>query len=402
MRVADAINIADLARLARRRLPRVVFDFLDGGAEDERTLHANRDSFARYRLRPRVLTGNAKRDLSISLFGQALSAPFMIGPTGLNGIHWPDGDLHLSRAASAAGIGFALSTASNNSIEEVARGSPGPKFFQLYPWGDRALCGRLVERAAAAGYKALIVTVDSLVAGKRERDLRNGFAHELRFTPRVAWDGLTHPRWLASTWLARGMPRFENIAEFLPAGAGAHDLAEFTRSQRNPGLSWEDIEWIRRRWQGPFLLKGILTAEDAQRALAAGADGIVISNHGGRALDGAPATIEVLPEIAAAVGGSTSVLIDGGFRRGSDIAKALALGAKCVLLGRAALYGLAAGGEAGVARALAILRDETDRVLALMGCAAVGDLGPHHVAAVEDYFAREPIQTASPRECRLL
>ncbi len=377
----DVVNIADLAALARRRLPRIIFDFMDGGAEDERTLRANGSAFERFCFKPRILTGNSERDLSINLFGEQLAAPYLIGPTGLNGIYWPDGDLALSRAASDAGIAFALSTASNNSLEQVARDSPGPKLFQLYPFGDRAFSARMIERAAAAGYKALIITVDSLVAGKRERDLRNRFAHEVRFTPQVVWDGLTHPRWLASTWLRRGMPRFENIADFLPKGANAHALAEYTRSRRNPSLTWSDIEWMRREWRGPLLIKGVLTAEDARRACDAGADGVVISNHGGRALDGAPATVDVLPEIAHAAGGSMVVLIDSGFRRGSDIVKALALGAQGVLLGRATLYGLAAGGQAGVEKALAILRDEVDRVLALLGCASVSELSPEHVMA---------------------
>ena len=385
----NAINIADLRLLAKARLPKVIFDFLDGGAEDERTLRANCEGFERYRLRPRVLTGHAKRDLSIDLFGQRLAAPFLVAPTGLNGIHWPDADLHLARAASKAGIGFTLSTASNNSIEQVGGDSPGVKFFQLYPWGDRNVWVRLADRAAASGYKALMITVDSLSGAKRERDLRNRFAHEVRITPRVVWDGITHPRWLASTWLGRGVPRFENLAEFVPPGAGAHKLVEFTRSQLNPDLDWEDIAWIRQRWQGPFLVKGILTAEDALLAREAGADGVVVSNHGGRALDGAPATIEALPGIVAAAGDSMTVLIDGGFRRGSDIVKALALGARGVLLGRATLYGLAAGGEAGAARAIAILIDEVDRVLALTGCGAVSHLSAAHVAAVEDFYRRD-------------
>ncbi|MSQ73197.1 MAG: alpha-hydroxy-acid oxidizing protein [Betaproteobacteria bacterium] len=389
MQVANAINIADLALLAKARLPKVIFDFVDGGAEDERTLRANCTGFDRYRLRPRVLSGHAKRDLSITLFGQKLAAPFMIGPTGLNGIHWTDGDLHLSRAASKAGIGFTLSTASNNSIEQVGADSAGVKFFQLYPWGDHSVTGRLIDRAAAAGYKAMMVTVDSLTPGKRERDLRNHFAHEVHITPRVVWDGLTHPRWLVSTWLARGMPRTENVAEFAAPGANAHALAKFTRSQRNPHLDWEDMAWARARWPGPFLIKGILTAEDALIARQMGADGVVVSNHGGRALDCAPASIEALPGIAAAVGDSMTVLVDGGFRRGSDIVKALALGAKGVLLGRATLFGLAAGGEPGVARAIAILRDEVDRVFALIGCGAVSDVTPGHVAAVEEFFRHD-------------
>ncbi len=381
--IEKAVNIAGLARLARSRLPRVIWDFLDGGAEDESTLRDNRAAFERYRLRPAMLTGHAKRDMSVTLFGHRLSAPFLIGPTGLNGIYWVDADLALARAAAAEGIGFVLSSPANNSLEQVAaEGGDGIKFFQLYCWDQRPLWARQIERARAAGYKALIVTVDSVINGKRERDLRNRFAHEVRITPRVVWDGLTHPRWLASVWLRRGMPRMENIAPFLPAGADAHELAEFTRARRNLSLNWADIAWMRSQWTGPLLVKGLLTAEDARRAQAAGADGVVVSNHGGRQLDGAPATLDVLPGIAAAVGDSMTVLVDSGFRRGSDIVKALALGADGVLLGRATLYGVAAGGQAGAARALAILRDETDRVMTLMGCASVSELGADHVMRI--------------------
>ena len=381
--INDAINIDALARLAKARLPRVIFDFLDGGAEEEATLRDNRAAFARYRLRPTMLTGHARRDLSVSLFGHRLSAPFLIGPTGLNGIYWVDADLALARAAAAADIGFTLSSPANNSIEQVAReGGEGIKFFQLYCWDGRPLWERQIARAQSAGYKALIVTVDSVINGKRERDLRNRFAHEVKITPSVVWDGLTHPRWLGSVWLRRGMPRMENLAEFLPAGASAHDLAEFTRSRRNLTLNWDDIAWMRGLWQGPLIVKGLLTADDARRAQSAGADGVVVSNHGGRQLDGAPATLDVLPEVVAAVGDCMTVLIDSGFRRGSDIVKALALGADAVLLGRATLFGVAAGGQAGAARALAILRDETERVMTLMGCASVAELTPDHVMRV--------------------
>jgi len=378
--IARAINIADLARLAKARLPGVIFDFLDGGAEQEATLHDNRAAFERYRLRPAMLSGHATRDLSVTLFGHRLSAPFLIGPTGLNGIFWTDADLALARAAAAEGVGFTLSSPANNSLEQVAgEGGDGIKFFQLYCWDQRPLWARQIERAQAAGYKALIVTVDSVVNGKRERDLRNRFSHEVKITPRVVWDGLTHPRWLASVWLRRGMPRMENIAPFLPQGASAHELVEFTRSRRNLSLNWADIAWMRTQWRGPLLVKGLLTAEDAKRAQAAGCDGVVVSNHGGRQLDGAAASIDVLSEVVAAVGGSMTILIDSGFRRGSDIVKALALGADGVLLGRATLYGVAAGGQQGAARALAILRDETDRVMTLLGCGSVAELNADHI-----------------------
>ncbi len=382
MNIDKAVNISDLGRLAQRRLPKVIFDFLDGGAEDEITLRANREGFDRYRFRPRLLTANAKRDLSVTLFGETFKVPFMIGPTGLNGIHWRHADIALAKAAADAGAGFTLSTASTSSIEEVGASTSGIKWFQLYPWADRAFCARLIERAKASGYKALLVTVDSVNAGRRERDARNRFAHEVTLTPSVVLDGLMHPDWLFSVWVGGGgMPKMPNVAEFLPPGANAAAMAEFTRSRRNPMLSWDDMAFLKREWGGPMLIKGVLTAEDARLAREAGADGVVVSNHGGRQLDGSLATIEALPEVVEAAGDAV-VMIDGGFRRGSDIVKALALGAKGVLLGRATLYGVAAAGQPGAARALSILQAEVDRVLALLGCHSVAELGRHHIAEV--------------------
>ncbi|MCC6609882.1 MAG: alpha-hydroxy-acid oxidizing protein [Burkholderiales bacterium] len=377
--MADAASIEDLARLARKRLPRIVFDYLEGGSEDEVTLRANRTAFARVCLVPEVLTGHSRRDLRATLLGQQFALPVLIGPTGLSGIFWPDADVALARAAASVGAGFVLSTPANTAIERVAAACPGTIWFQLYPWGERAHWLRLIERAGACGVRTLIVTVDSLVAGKRERDLRNRFAHEVRYTPRAIWDGLTHPRWLATVWLRRGVPHFENISEFLPPGADARTLAEFTRARRNAGFSWSDLGWIREHWSGPLIVKGILTAADAARAADAGVNGVVVSNHGGRQLDGAQATLDALPAVAAKAGHALTVLVDGGIRRGSDVVKAIALGARGVLLGRATLYGLAAGGEAGVARALVILRDEIERVLALIGCATIADVSARHV-----------------------
>ena len=390
MNLASAVNIADLRTLARRRLPRVIFDFMDGGAEDEITLRANCEGFGRYRFRPRLLTANAKRDLSVTLFGDKFSLPFMIAPTGLNGIHWPHADIALASAAAKAGTGFALSTASTDSIEDVGAATPGVKWFQLYPWADRAFCSRMLDRAKAAGYKALLVTVDSVIAGRRERDARHRFAHEVTLTPSVVLDGLMHPGWLFSVWLAGGgMPKIVNVAEFLPPGADAADMAEFTRARRNPMLNWDDMDFIKKAWGGPMLIKGVLTAEDMRLALDHGADGVVVSNHGGRQLDGSLATIEALPGIVDAAGDAV-VMIDGGFRRGSDIVKALALGAKGVLVGRATLFGVAAAGEAGAARAIEILRVETDRVLALLGCRNIGELGPRHLASLDSLGAHWP------------
>lgn len=368
-----AINIADLERQARSRLPKVVYDYLAGGAEDERTLKENLEAFGRWHLRARLLRGHGAPDLSTTIFGQTMGLPIMIGPTGLNGLHWRGADVALARAAASLDAVFALSTASNESLEVVAKSTPGPKWYQLYPWGDRTVSQRLIERAKNAGYSALVVTVDSLVGGKRERDLRNNFSHELRVSPRLVLDGLTHPHWLLHTWLrGGGMPRFENVAEFVGAGASAADLAEFTRSQRNTGLSWDDIAWMKSQWgDGPLLVKGIACVEDVEPARCAGVDGLVVSNHGGRQVDGVPSTLELLPEIASAAGPKMPVLLDGGIRRGSDVIKALALGARAVLVGRATLFGVAASGQEGATLALTILRDELRRTLAMVGLPSV-------------------------------
>jgi (S)-mandelate dehydrogenase len=364
--VLDAINIEDLRHLAYRRLPRVAYDYVAGGAEDEVTVAASRAAFQNQAFRPRVLAGG-DIETSCELFGQRYASPIMIGPTGLNGLLWPQGDLCLARAAATAGVGFTLSTASNTSLEEVAEAVPGPKWFQLYPWGKPDFSSRLLQRAETAGYSAVILTVDSLVPGKRERDMRHGFAHQIRFSPRIVLDGLSHPRWLASLWMGTGMPRLENLADFLPPGATASQMADFSRQQRNPYFDWTDLRRIRDAWTGPLILKGVMCVDDALQARALGVDGVVVSNHGGRQLDGAAATLDVLPDIVAAVGETVTVMIDSGFRRGTDIAKALALGAKAVLLGRATLYGLAAGGEVGAAKALSILQDELVRTIRLLG-----------------------------------
>jgi (S)-mandelate dehydrogenase len=379
MSLARAINIADLRTRARRRLPRVVFDFLDGGAEDETTLAWNRAAFRRWALVPRILPGGGAVDLSVELFGERLPLPLIVGPTGLNGIFRHRADVLLARAAGEAGAAFALSTASTTSLEDVALAGPGPKWFQLYPWGECSLSQRLLERAAAAGYRALVVTVDGLTLGKRERDLRNDFAHELHYTPKVVLDGLAHPRWLVGVWLRGGVPRFENLVEFAPKNASARELAAFVRAQHNRAFSWADLAWLRSRWRGPFLVKGVLAVEDATRIAELGADGIIVSNHGGRQLDGAVASLDALVPIVDAIGRRLVVIVDGGVRRGAEVVKALALGARAVLLGRAPLYGLAVGGEAGVARALAILRDEAERAMFLLGCPSAAALSRAHV-----------------------
>lgn len=376
--MAPALNIDDLRRQARRRLPRVIFDYIDGGADDEVTLRRNREGFEAISFRPRVLTGG-KIDTAITVFGEKLALPLIIAPTGLNGLLWHQGDLCLARAAAQAGTGFALSTASNLSLEEIARQTNAAKWFQLYPWGNPEFSARLLDRAYGSGYRTAIVTVDSLVPGNRERDRRHGFAHQVRWSPRIVMDGLGHPRWLTSVWMRTGAPRLENLAAFLEPGATAAEMAEYTRSQRNPSFEWSDLQRIRDHWKGNLMLKGVLTSEDAQRALSIGIDGLVVSNHGGRQLDGAISTMDALPSIVESVGHNMTIMVDSGFRRGSDVVKALALGAKAVLVGRAVLYGLAASGQPGADQALSILSEEIHRTMRLLGCRTLAEISGDHL-----------------------
>lgn len=383
MRASDAINIDELRAGARARLPRVVFDYLDGGAEDEATLRANRAAFARYAFVPRVLQGHRSVRLSTTLLGDALSVPWVVGPTGLNGIFRRDADLALARAAAHEGAVYAHAMAANVTLEAAAAAAGPSRWFQLYPWGPPEAWARVVARATAAGYRALVLTVDSLVPGNRERDRRHGFSHRLRITPRTVLDGLAHPRWLADVWLRGGTPRMENLAELAPPGASGAELADVARRERHPEFAWEHVARVRDLWRGPMLVKGVLHPDDASRAAAIGADGVVVSNHGGRQLDGAIATLDALPDIVRAAGRDATILVDGGFRRGSDIVKALALGANAVILGRAPLYGVAADGERGARRALEILREETSRVLALLGCGGVDEIGPDRLRRVD-------------------
>jgi (S)-mandelate dehydrogenase len=372
MHYSEAVNIEDLRGIARRRLPRFVFDYVDGGAEDELTLAANREAFARLRFRPHALVDVARRDVSARLLGAPAAFPAVVGPTGLNGLSWRNGDLALAMAASQAGVPFAMSTVSMSLVEDIARAAPGRLWLQAYVFAERKITDAILQRAQEAGFECLILTTDFPVAGKRERDIRTGLLPRQRFTLATKLDMLLHPRWLAT--VATRRPRFVNVERELPAGSDVN--AYVGHSMFDPSFSWDDVKRFRDRWPRKLLLKGVLRADDAARALAAGVDGLVLSNHGGRQLDGAISAMDALPDVARAVAGRASILVDGGVRRGSDIAKAVALGAEGVLLGRAPLYGLAAGGEAGVARALAILADELDRTLALTGCPGVAELAP--------------------------
>ena len=376
MRYTSAYNIEDLRRLAQRRLPRVAWDYLERGAEDDVTMTANRAAFERIHFQPRTLVDVSGRTLRHELFGKTYSAPFGIAPTGAAGLYCFDADIALARAAKAAGVPFVLSTASFVAMERVAREGGGSQWFQLYMSKDRDAAARLVRRALDAGFEALVVTTDVPVGANRDSNLRNGFTIPFRINARNVADGLLHPRWLVQvflrTLLSDGVPRFRNVDSNVGGRIIAQDLSAF-RARRD-ALDWSDIAWLRTIWPRKLLVKGILTVADARLALQHGVDGVVVSNHGGRQLDGAVAAIDALPAIAAAVGERMPVLFDSGVRRGSDIVKALALGADFVFTGRATLYGAAAGGEAGIVRALELLRTETDRVMALLGCSSVSAL----------------------------
>ncbi|MFZ2144925.1 MAG: alpha-hydroxy-acid oxidizing protein [Xanthobacteraceae bacterium] len=372
---AKPVNVEDYRILAQRRLPRIIFDYLEGGADDETGLKLNHEVFERYRLMPRRLVDVSKRDLGIKLFGRHQSAPFIIGPTGLNGALWSKGDILLARAAATAGIPFVLSTASNASIEDVAAASKGDLWFQLYIV-QRKLAEQMVRRADAAGYSTLVLTTDVGVNGNRERDLRNNFGLQMHYTPRLIYDGVTHP-WWSLHFMLNGMPQLGNFAT-----ADSSDVeiqAAVMSRQMDASFSWDDFSWLRKLWPRKLLVKGILRPDDAERCIAAGADGVILSNHGGRQLDAAVSPLDVLAESRARI--SAPILIDSGYRRGTDIVKALALGANAVLLGRASLYGLAAAGEAGVDHVLSLLKDEVDRTLAQIGCPSVSQLSPDYVMA---------------------
>jgi (S)-mandelate dehydrogenase len=371
---AGALTIADLRAIACRRVPGFVFEYLEGGAEEEAALRHNREALAALRFLPRTLVDTRGRTLQTALLGRPAAAPLVIAPTGLNGMLHPGGDLALARAAAAFGIPYTLSTLSTTRLEEVAAKAGGRLWMQLYVMKNRAIAEDIMARASGAGYEALVLTSDANVFGSREWDKRN---YRRPGKPRLsaAADTLRHPRWLLDVLVRNGVPRFRNIEAFLPAGAAsAVGGSTIIPQMFEPTITWTDIAWIRRHWPGKLLVKGVLSVADARRALEEGCEGIVLTNHGGRQLDYCVAPIEVLGEIAAAVGDRLTIVIDSGFRRGSDIAKALALGAHTVMIGRATLYGLAADGEHGVRRALDMLAVELDRVIGQLGCRSVAEL----------------------------
>jgi isopentenyl diphosphate isomerase/L-lactate dehydrogenase-like FMN-dependent dehydrogenase len=390
----NAYNIHDLRDIALKRVPKGLFEFMDRGTEDEVSLRNNREVFDRIRFRTRTFRDVSKRTQEATLFGVKHKMPMVIAPTGTAGLMWYEGELALARAARAAGIPFTLATGSITAMERVADEAGGELWFQLYLWPDRSLSHELVNRAKAAGYKALIVTVDGVSAGNREYNIRNGFTIPFSYSTRNVLDMLGHPRWLFGTMMrylvTTGMPMYANY----PAAAKAKmTKGPMGRSSlRTDSIKWEDFDALRKIWPHKLIVKGLLDPEDASTAVDHGADGIVVSNHGGRNLDGIASPIEVLPEIADAVGSRATVFMDSGIRRGTDVVKALALGADAVLVGRSTLYGVAAGGEMGAARALEIYRDEIHRVLALLGVNSLAELGPEFLL-----FAEAPLRVPSRR-----
>jgi L-lactate dehydrogenase (cytochrome) len=387
-RIRRIANVDDARRVARRQLPRGVFDYIDGAAESERTARANTEAYARLRLNPRVLRNVATVDPSTTVLGSALSYPLILAPTGFTRIAHSSGELAVARAAARAGVAYSLASMGTYSIEQVAAVCDGPKWFQLYWWRDRGLTSELLRRAAASGFEVLWLTVDTPVIGRRERDIRRGFSIPPKIGPATILDGIVHPKWTLD--LLRHDPIvFANVAgrratsdASTADGSAAMEVAKLVMRQFDPSCSWSDLDWIKSQWSGPIVLKGIVTPADATRAVAAGMDAVAVSNHGGRQLDDVGASIERLEAVVEAVAGRAAVIADGGIRRGSDVVKALALGADACSIGRPYLYGLGAAGERGVEHILELLGDGVSRTMALLGCTTVSEIGREHVSWV--------------------
>jgi (S)-mandelate dehydrogenase len=380
-RLDRAVAVEDLRAMAHRRLPRFVLEYLEGGAEDEATLARERAAFAEWRFTPLQLVDVSRRSLVTPVLGRTSSMPLVVAPTGLNALFWPHADAALAQAAAQCGVPFVQSTMSNDTVEEVAA-VPGLRhWWQLYVFGGDEIWQELLRRVDAAGCEALVLTTNAQIFGNREWSARTQAA-KTRLSPAAMVDAALHPRWLASTLLSHGMPAFRNVIDFIPAGQrGFFESAFWIREHQPKSLSWQTVERIRRRWRKPFLLKGILHLDDVRRALDAGVDGIVLGSHGGRQLDWTVAALDLLPAAREIVRDRASLFVTGGLRRGTDLLKALALGADAVLAGRAPLYGVCAGGAPGAARALEILRQEAFDAMGLLGAACVADLDARFLVA---------------------
>jgi isopentenyl diphosphate isomerase/L-lactate dehydrogenase-like FMN-dependent dehydrogenase len=381
MNYKTSYSIEDFREIAKKRLPKGLFEFIDRGNDDEVAMVENIKALQSIKLVSRVLNNATLRSQSIELFGKKQQMPIAIGPTGSAGLTWFEGEIELAKAAAAKGIPFTLATSSMTPMERVVEKAGGSLWFQLYMWPQRELSHQLVRRAERAGFDALIFTVDTPVAPGREYNLRNGFTIPFKFTSRNIVDVALHPHWLFNVigkyLIDSGLPRYANFPDELQSRITALPMGRSMAT--NESLHWEDVQQLRDLWPRKLIIKGIQHPEDAKLALKYGADAIIVSNHGGRVLDSAPATIDILPEIVHAVKGKMNILIDGGFRRGSDVIKALALGADAILLGRPTLYGTASGGQAGAEAVIELYRREIDRVLGLIGCHDVADLGLDHI-----------------------
>ncbi len=377
--IDSCVNLNDFRQLAKKYLPCMIFDYLDGGADDEVTLSRNQSSFGKFQLMPNALRNVDNINLSTEVLGEKVDLPVLLSPTGQTKMFHHSGEAAVARSAAKAGSLYSLSSVSSTSIEDVAAASQGPKWFQIYVWRDRAVIKEFMTRCRDSGYKALCLTVDLPVHGNRERDLRNNLSFPTALTLKVVADILSHPRWLYH-YLTHPKIEIANVVNSRGAldGQGG-SLLDYISKQFDPSVNWDDAAWMIEQWGGPFIIKGIVNPEDARRAVEIGASGIIVSNHGGRQLDFMPPTIEVLPEIVKAVAGRAEVILDGGVRRGTDVIKALALGASAVMIGRPYLYALAAGGEAGVDRMFALLKAELMRDMALLGCTKISDLNPKHI-----------------------
>jgi L-lactate dehydrogenase (cytochrome)/(S)-mandelate dehydrogenase len=386
MNIARAVNLEDMRKLAKRRLPKIAFDYIEGGVEDEECLDRNAQAFRRHALVPRYLVDVSKRDQRVTLFGRTYNMPLGISPTGMADLYRPGADTMLARAAVGANIPFVLSNNSRSSIEEIAKIAPDNAWMQIYGSIDTAITADMVRRARDLGLGAVVVTIDVPVNPRRERNIRNGFQRPLKLRWDTALESLTHPGWLMSYFGRGGFPVMGNWAPYAPKGATADQVAEVFKTQHPaPAHTWQTIETIRKLWTGALVVKGILHPDDAVRAAELGADGIFVSNHGGRQLDRAPSPIEALPAIHAAVGDRLTLLLDSGVRRGVDIVIARCLGARSCFFGRPTLYGVAAGGQAGAEKVATIIRTEIDAILAQIGCPSLDQLGPQYlVENVED------------------
>ena len=376
--LSNCHTIADLRLAAKRRLPRAVFDYMDGAAEDEVTLYRNQADFDRYELLPRYLVDVGKVDLSTHVLGADIGVPFILAPTGMSRLFHHSGERAVARAAQKAGTLYSLSSMATATIEDIAGVTGGPKLLQLYVWRDRGILKEFISRAKASGYTALCLTVDFPTAGQRERDLRNGFTVPPQVRLSNILDTMLRPGWLWG-FLTSPRMKLENVRAHAAASEDLFSVIDYTTSQFDPSLTWDDMAWMIREWGGPFAIKGILTVADARRAAELGVTAVIVSNHGGRQLDHAPSSISVLPEVVDAVGDRVEIILDGGIRRGADVLKALSLGARAVMIGRAYLYGLGAGGEAGVDRALELLTAEIRRSMMLAGCPSVQASGADYI-----------------------